>query len=91
MSNLHFDLSLKYCNNVIPSIPFVSAEAVEVKKDAESSPVEVRTDERATKEDNNTKSPAKPAAASEQTEQKETTPKGEKEQDEKVRNVQAMV
>ena len=90
MSNLHFDLSLKYCNNVIPSILFVSTEAVEAKKDAESSPVEVRTDERAKKEDN-TKSPAKPAAATEQTEQKETTPKGEKEQDEKVIDVQAMV
>ncbi|CAB3997684.1 Hypothetical predicted protein [Paramuricea clavata] len=57
-------------------------EAVEVRKDTESSTVEVRTDERA-KKDDNTKSPAKPAAASEQTEQKETTPKGEKEQDEK--------
>ena len=65
---------------------FTALEPVEVKKEPEP-PVEVKTEEKAKKEDEE-KSPAKPAAAaaaaSEQNEQKEITPKTEKEQDEKV-------
>ena len=66
---------------------FTALEPVEVKKEPEPS-VEVKTEEKAKKEDEE-KSPVKPpaaaaAAASEQNEQKEITPKTEKEQNEKV-------
>ena len=61
-----------------------------MKKEQEPSPVKVKTEDKARKDDEQI-SPAKPVAAAtttaattEQNEQKETTPKTEKEQDEKV-------